>query len=558
MAERVRGRRLVGARMWAVGVLLVGAVARAQDPRGHLPEKDWDKPRAAGYWDRYSEHFWNDWYDAGEALWSERTPVQSEFVRRSREKVRESLLALIPNPEDRFGRALLDVGCGYGDHLDVFRELGFAVTALDLSAVAVQEAHARHGGAVTVFSAIAGRPLRYLMAGPERVTPFRVVTLIDLNFYVLSEERMLAILEQARAMLAADGVILVQDAMVVPAATKEPITGVPRFWSWEAMSRLLQRAGLVVMYKNEMRMHGYHTRHVYALRPGSGSAANPAWAFRPETRAEIGCLPEAAEDRAVPFGEPTSTRFTLQILAFSRWDNLRRQLDEYRRYVDTLARIVVVWNNVYEPLPAWLGAMQDERLGGVPITVVRQCVNSLNNRFRPFAAIETDAVLSMDDDILLSEHDLGRIFWRWRENPGAIVGMTERFSVLHKGIHHYTVFPTDTLESRPMVLTDCGMMHRHFYAKYWSEPMRALRDFVDRNTNCEDILINFMVQNSTHGELPARVDADNVMDEPEDLDEDDGISYSVAHRTTRTFCLQHFLKVFGTEVLGVREKVAAA
>lgn len=62
-------------------------------------------------------------------------------------------------------------------------------------------------------------------------------------------------------------------------------------------------------------------------------------------------------------------------------------------------KVLVIWNSARMP-------SSDLRWPeiGVPIVVIKSKRNSLNNRFLPYEAIETDAILSMDDDAHL-RHD---------------------------------------------------------------------------------------------------------------------------------------------------------
>ena len=64
-----------------------------------------------------------------------------------------------------------------------------------------------------------------------------------------------------------------------------------------------------------------------------------------------------------------------------------------------LNKVIVVWNSEMPPSPdlKWPDI-------GVSILVLKTKKNSLNNRFLPYDAIETEAVLSMDDDAHL-RHD---------------------------------------------------------------------------------------------------------------------------------------------------------
>lgn len=61
--------------------------------------------------------------------------------------------------------------------------------------------------------------------------------------------------------------------------------------------------------------------------------------------------------------------------------------------------MIVVWNSPRPPSPdiKWPDI-------GVDIVVIRSKKNSLNNRFLPYEEINTDAVLSIDDDTNL-RHD---------------------------------------------------------------------------------------------------------------------------------------------------------
>ena len=53
---------------------------------------------------------------------------------------------------------------------------------------------------------------------------------------------------------------------------------------------------------------------------------------------------------------------------------------------------------------------------GVPIKVIKSDKNSLNNRFIPYDEIETEAVLSVDDDAHLRHDEIIFGFRVWREH----------------------------------------------------------------------------------------------------------------------------------------------
>lgn len=58
-----------------------------------------------------------------------------------------------------------------------------------------------------------------------------------------------------------------------------------------------------------------------------------------------------------------------------------------------------------------------------PLKVIRTKANKLSNRFYPYEEIETEAILTIDDDIIMltaDELDFG--YEVWREFPDRIVG----------------------------------------------------------------------------------------------------------------------------------------
>ncbi|KAH8852898.1 Exostosin-3 [Schistosoma japonicum] len=91
-------------------------------------------------------------------------------------------------------------------------------------------------------------------------------------------------------------------------------------------------------------------------------------------------------------------QFTIVVLTYDRFNLLCQTLESFLN-LPYLHSILVIWNNPVPPNPnlSWPQLH-------VPIKVILSQNNSLNNRFLPYDLIETDAVLSVDDDIQL-RHD---------------------------------------------------------------------------------------------------------------------------------------------------------
>ncbi|CAG07671.1 unnamed protein product, partial [Tetraodon nigroviridis] len=167
----------------------------------------------------------------------------------------------------------------------------------------------------------------------------------------------------------------------------------------------------------------------------------------PEDRGPLGVA--AAVRRAFPpqevvarehgsDGTKEEERFTIIIQTYNRTDILLKVLNHYQA-VPHLHQIIIVWNNVGEqtPLTLW------NTLGPHPVPVVfkEQASNLMRNRLQPFPEIVTDAVLMLDDDILLSVPDISFAFSVWKQFSEQIVGFVPRKHVLtSRGVYSYGSF----------------------------------------------------------------------------------------------------------------------
>ena len=152
--------------------------------------------------------------------------------------------------------------------------------------------------------------------------------------------------------------------------------------------------------------------------PSDAKFAGSSTGFRPIGEGAGGAGKEFS--RALGGNSP-SEQFTVVMLTYEREYVMIDSL--VRLYgLPFLNKVVVVWNSPDPPSPElrWPDI-------GVPIEVVRTEKNSLNNRFLPFDVIETEAVLSVDDDVHLRQDEIIFGFRVWRENRDKLVGFPGRF-----------------------------------------------------------------------------------------------------------------------------------
>ncbi|TFK01544.1 liprin-beta-2 [Platysternon megacephalum] len=124
------------------------------------------------------------------------------------------------------------------------------------------------------------------------------------------------------------------------------------------------------------------------------------------------------------------------------------------------AQIVVLWNCQKPPPPRsrWPSVP-------VPLSVVEGEHKTMSSRFFPYELIRTDAVLSLDEDTVLSTN----------ESKG-------RWAYTSKWTNEYS-----------MVLTGAAFYHRYYHYLYTFYLPASLHSMVDQMANCEDILMNFLV-----------------------------------------------------------------
>ncbi len=88
------------------------------------------------------------------------------------------------------------------------------------------------------------------------------------------------------------------------------------------------------------------------------------------------------------------------ILTYERESVLQSSLQRLNQ-LPYLNKVVVVWNGDRPPSKETVWPKL-----AAPVAFVRMERNSLNNRFLPFDLIETEAVLSLDDDVYLTQAEM--------------------------------------------------------------------------------------------------------------------------------------------------------
>uniref|UniRef100_H2ZHK5 Exostosin-like 3 n=1 Tax=Ciona savignyi TaxID=51511 RepID=H2ZHK5_CIOSA len=227
-------------------------------------------------------------------------------------------------------------------------------------------------------------------------------------------------------------------------------------------------------------------------------------------------------------------QFTMVMLTYKREEVLLQAVERLIG-LPHLNKIIVVWNSPEPP-----GAELRWPDVGVKVVVIHPEKNSLNNRFLPWSEINTEAVLSIDDDAHLRHDEILFGFRVWRESRHRVVGFPGRFHAWDPRHGGWSYNSNHTCELS-MVLTGAAFLHKYYLYLYsnWMPP--AVRAIVDQHMNCEDIAMNFLVSHVTR-QSPVKVTSRWTFRCP-------GcpvaLSQSQEHFDERHLCINAFVKIFG-------------
>ncbi|XP_077990253.1 exostosin-like 3 [Glandiceps talaboti] len=234
-------------------------------------------------------------------------------------------------------------------------------------------------------------------------------------------------------------------------------------------------------------------------------------------------------------GNVPREQFTIVMLTYEREEVLINSLQRLNG-LPHLNKVIVVWNTPEPPSPD-MGWPQLH----VPIKVLQTKKNSLNNRFLPYDEIETEAVLSIDDDAHLRHDEMLFGFRVWREARDRVVGFPGRYHAWDTNFNNAWLYNSNYSCELSMVLTGAAFFHKYYAYLYTYWMPQAIRDMVDEYINCEDLAMNFLVSHITR-KPPIKVTSRwtfRCPGCPQALSSDD------SHFEERHRCMNFFTKVYG-------------
>ncbi|GAB0095884.1 Exostosin-2 [Sergentomyia squamirostris] len=241
----------------------------------------------------------------------------------------------------------------------------------------------------------------------------------------------------------------------------------------------------------------------------------------------------------LPLIAPKSQGFTAVILTYDRIDSLFTLVQKLS-VVPALQKILIIWNNQKKvpPHPTMFPKITK------PLKLIHTKANKLSNRFYPYEEIETEAILTIDDDILMLTIDELQFGYEvWREFPDRIVGFPSRTHVWDNTTERWK-YESEWTNEISMVLTGAAFHHKYWSYMYTNAMPGEIKEWVDEHMNCEDIAMNFLVANITR-KPPIKVTPRKKFKCPE-CTNTEMLSADINHMLERSACIDRFANIYGT------------
>ncbi|XP_070533963.1 exostosin-1-like [Ptychodera flava] len=197
---------------------------------------------------------------------------------------------------------------------------------------------------------------------------------------------------------------------------------------------------------------------------------------------------------ALALGAKPSSSFTAVILASSPIITQSSAIVKLIKSVSKsayAAKILVLWN-VDRPVPLkskWPAS-------DVPLDIIDIEAKTISSRFIPYDQIETDAVLSLDEDAMLSTDEVDFAFSVWQSFPARIVGYPARNHYWEEAKSKWG-YTSKWTNDYSMVLTGAAFYHRYYNHLFMDYLPAKLHHRIDELNNCEDLLMNMLVAHVT-------------------------------------------------------------
>eukprot|EP00127_Corallochytrium_limacisporum_P000003 Clim_evm3s1 gene=Clim_evmTU3s1 len=198
--------------------------------------------------------------------------------------------------------------------------------------------------------------------------------------------------------------------------------------------------------------------------------------------------------------------------------------DFVARYASTpcLRKVILVWNAIGTSEPSIDDlrskikpqSEDDHTAKTLAVEIWSNGKNSMNNRFLiPDSIVPTEAIILLDDDLVVEHADLHYLYTQWRHSREQLIGFLPRRVVgpdengkyrydfrVGNGAGSPSATESNAADMYNMILVGASCYSKRYNKAYASENFKKDREYVDKVTNCDDMLMNIVVQSI--GKMP--------------------------------------------------------
>uniref|UniRef100_A0A5K3F562 Glyco_transf_64 domain-containing protein n=1 Tax=Mesocestoides corti TaxID=53468 RepID=A0A5K3F562_MESCO len=265
--------------------------------------------------------------------------------------------------------------------------------------------------------------------------------------------------------------------------------------------------------------------------PSDDAFEGPLWTL--ETSPWQRCKASEEETRNL------SNTFTVIFLTYDRTAMLISNIKRFLQIQDLIHSILVVWNHPTLKPESFVWPQTP-----FPINVIRVPLNKLQSRFLPFDIIKTDAVLTLDDEVVPDGKSTRAGFSLWKEHPDRLVGFVARGHKWYDRMGQFRYVAT-AQPTYSFILTGASFFHKYYLYAYTFELLHEIYAVVDEIMNCEDIAMNMLTQQISE-KPPLRVISGTRFACPSCTE---GLSRKKGHYHMRSACITNFIHLFGYDPL---------
>ena len=229
---------------------------------------------------------------------------------------------------------------------------------------------------------------------------------------------------------------------------------------------------------------------------------------------------------------PTADTGVTAVILSRRPGSSLEQLIGILGSVKSVKKVVIIWNYTDRDPPDMSGLIQ------TPLETVRPVDTKLTNRFLPLPQIQTDCILSIDDDVTLTPEDIEFGYSAWREFPDRLVGYQgdyHQWNAVHNNWEYVSLWKDEI----SIIDTTAVFYHVYYQNIFYSQVPSAVIEWVDTFQRCEDVAMNMMVSSLTN-KPPIKLNRNSICDKCEQRS---------AVSNDKSECLNIFVKYFGKMTL---------